>query len=136
LSTEAGKGKTPRKTPGSIATVAAERPQPAIICASKPPVECPITAGFLSKALMTSAVLVSDLLQGLLCDDLRLHPSRLNGCRIAWPIRRQRRVARLLEEIRPRVPAARQQPEPMDEDHRIIAGGVGHLDLLPLPLGN
>ena len=40
----------------SIATVAAERPRPASICASKPPVECPISAGFLSKALMISVV--------------------------------------------------------------------------------
>ena len=56
LSVENGRGRTPRKTPGSIATVAAERPRPASICASKPPVECPITAGFLSKALMISVV--------------------------------------------------------------------------------
>ena len=56
LSAEAGRGSTPRKGPGSIATVATERPRPATICASKPPVECPMTAGFLSKALMISVV--------------------------------------------------------------------------------
>jgi hypothetical protein len=56
LSVEAGSGRTPRKTPGSIATVAAERPRSAIMYASKPPVECPMTAGFLSRAAMTSAV--------------------------------------------------------------------------------
>ena len=46
----------PRKIPGSIATVATERPRPASICAIRPPVECPTTAGFLSKAVMTSVV--------------------------------------------------------------------------------
>ena len=40
----------------AAATVAADRPRPASICASKPPVECPMTAGFLSRALMISAV--------------------------------------------------------------------------------
>jgi hypothetical protein len=39
LSAEAGRRQHARKTPGSIATVAAERPPPASICASKPPVE-------------------------------------------------------------------------------------------------
>ena len=56
LSTEAGRGRTPRKTPGSIATVAADSPRPASICASKPPVECPMTAGLWSRALMISVV--------------------------------------------------------------------------------
>src|SRR6516165_9995438 len=55
-STEAGRGSTPRKTPGSIATVAAARPRPASICASKPPVECPMIAGLLSRASMISVV--------------------------------------------------------------------------------
>src|SRR5215472_4716390 len=37
-----GNGRTPRKTPGSIATVAADRPRPASICATRPPVApCP-----------------------------------------------------------------------------------------------
>jgi hypothetical protein len=56
LSTEPGGGRAPRRTPGSIATVTAERPRPASICASRPSVECPITAGFSSNALMTSVV--------------------------------------------------------------------------------
>jgi hypothetical protein len=34
---------TPRNTPGSIATVAAESPRPASVWASSPPVECPMT---------------------------------------------------------------------------------------------
>jgi hypothetical protein len=56
LSVEKGNGKTPRNTPGSMATVAAESPQPASIWANNPPVECPITAGFFSSLLTTPAV--------------------------------------------------------------------------------
>jgi hypothetical protein len=56
LSVERGSGRTPRNTPGSIATVAAESPRPASIWANKPPVECPSTAGFRSSLPITSAV--------------------------------------------------------------------------------
>ena len=38
----------PRNGAGSIATVAAASPRPAMICASRPPNEWPITTGFLS----------------------------------------------------------------------------------------
>jgi hypothetical protein len=55
-SVETGSGSTPRNGPGSIATVAAERPRSAMSWASRPPVECPITAGFLSSVSMTFAV--------------------------------------------------------------------------------
>jgi len=53
---EIGNGSTPRKGPGSIATETAANPRPAIIWVSSPPVECPITAGFLSSFPITSAV--------------------------------------------------------------------------------
>ena len=56
FSADSGSGSTPRKGPGSIATVAAERPRSAIIWPSRPPVECPITAGFFSSCPITSAV--------------------------------------------------------------------------------
>ena len=56
LSAEIGSGSTPRNAPGSIATVAADRPRPARIWASSPPVECPSTAGFLLSFPITSAV--------------------------------------------------------------------------------
>jgi hypothetical protein len=36
---EIGSGSTPRNGPGSIATVAADKPRSAMICASSPPVE-------------------------------------------------------------------------------------------------
>src|SRR5207342_1660829 len=56
LSVDRGSGRTPRNTPGSMATVAAESPRPASIWANNPPVECPITAGFFSSLPITSAV--------------------------------------------------------------------------------
>ena len=52
---EIGRGSTPRNGAASTATVAAESPLPATICASNPPNECPMTAGFLTSAPMTSA---------------------------------------------------------------------------------
>ena len=55
-SAETGSGSTPRKGPGSIATVAADSPRSAIIWASRPPVEWPITAGFFVSLPITSAV--------------------------------------------------------------------------------
>jgi hypothetical protein len=56
------------------------------------------------------------------------------------------RVAVVLEQADPLVPAARQQPEPIDEDDRRLAARVGFIDLAllalrdsamvaPLPLG-
>jgi hypothetical protein len=38
-----------------MATEAAERPRPAMICVSRPPKEWPMTAGFLSSLPITSA---------------------------------------------------------------------------------
>src|SRR5262249_32199223 len=56
LSTENGSGSTPRKTPGSIATVTADRPRPASLSARRPPVEWPRIAGFLFRPWMTCVV--------------------------------------------------------------------------------
>jgi hypothetical protein len=77
---------------------------------------------------------IGDLPQGLLGEHIRVRPSLVNRFRIVWPVRRQWRVAGLLEEVRPVGPAARQQPQAVDEDDRGIARGVGRLDLPPLPL--
>jgi len=77
---------------------------------------------------------VDDLLQGLLGEDVRVRPSLFNRFRIVWPVRRQGRVAGLLEEVGPVGPAARQQPEAVDEDDRGVASGVGRLDLPVLSL--
>ena len=58
------------------------------------------------------------------------------GQRRAEQQRENRPDPGLREEVRPGGPAARQQPEPVDEDDRGGAGGVGRLDLPALPLGN
>jgi hypothetical protein len=50
-----GSGSTPRNGAGSIATVAADSPRPAMICASNPPNEWPMTAGFLSSLRMSAS---------------------------------------------------------------------------------
>ena len=72
---------------------------------------------------------VGNLLQRLLGEDVRVRPRLVNGFRIVWPVRRERHVTGLLEEVRPVGPAARQQPEAVDEDDRSGAGGVCRLDL-------
>src|SRR5205085_4212700 len=72
---------------------------------------------------------IGDLLQGLLGKDIRVRPGRFNRLRIVWPVRRQRRIAGLLEEVRSTGPAARQHPESVDEDDRGIPGRVCRLDL-------
>jgi hypothetical protein len=54
LSAESGSGSTPRNGAESMATDAAASPRPATIIVSRPPKECPITAGFFSSLLITS----------------------------------------------------------------------------------
>ena len=92
--------------------------------------------GFLSRRLDDLGGVIGDLLQGLLGEDVRVRTGLFNRCRIVWPVRRQRRVAGLLEEVRPVVPAARQQPEAVDEDDRRRRRRIRALDLLELPLGD
>src|SRR5262245_2131815 len=79
---------------------------------------------------------VGNLLQRLLGEHVRVRPRPFNRFRIVWPVRRQRRVTGLLEQVRPVGPAARQQPQAVDEDDRSGAGGVCRLDLPALPLRN
>src|SRR5215212_1307203 len=69
---------------------------------------------------------VGNLLQGLPCEDLRV--GRARG--------RYTGVAVLLEQTDPVVPAARQQPEPVDEDDRRLPARVGLIDLALLALGD
>jgi hypothetical protein len=61
---------------------------------------------------------VGNLLQRLVGEDVRVRPRLFNRFGIVRPVRRQRRVTRLLEEVCPVGPAARQQPEAVDEDDR------------------
>ena len=66
---------------------------------------------FLVQGIDDLGGVIGDLLQGLLGEDVRVRPCLFNGLRIVWPVRRQRRVTGLLEEVRPVGPAARQRPE-------------------------
>src|SRR4029453_2701052 len=59
---------------------------------------------------------VGDLLQRLLGENVRVRAGLLDGLRIVRPVRGERRIARLAEKLPPGVPAARQQPEAVDED--------------------
>jgi hypothetical protein len=91
---------------------------------------------FLVQGIDDLGGVIGDLLQGLLGEDVRVRPGLFNRFRIVWPVRRQRRVAGLLEEVRPVGPAARQQPKAVDEDDRGVIRGVRRLDLAVLSLGN
>jgi len=55
LSEDSGSWRMPRNGAASIATVAAESPRPAMICASRPPNEWPMTAGLRLRRPMTAA---------------------------------------------------------------------------------
>src|SRR3954453_2604689 len=79
---------------------------------------------------------VRNLLQGLPCEDLRVGAGFLDRFRVVRPRGRYTRVAVLLEQTDPVVPAARQQPEPVDEHDRRLAARVGLTDLALLALGD
>ena len=80
--------------------------------------------------------MVGNLLQGLLREGLGVGAGFLDRFRVVRPGGRHTRVAVLLEQTDPVVPAARQQPEPMDEDDRRLAARVGLIDLALLALGD
>src|SRR3954462_14143782 len=79
---------------------------------------------------------VGNLLQGLLREDVGVGARFLDRFRVVWPGGRYTRVAVLLEQTDPLVPAARQQPKPVDEDNRRLAARVGLIDLALLALGD
>jgi len=76
---------------------------------------------FLVQGIDDLGGVIGDLIQGLPGEDARVRPGLFNRFRIVWPVRRQRRVTGLLEEVRPVGPAARQQPQAVDEDDRGVA---------------
>jgi len=78
---------------------------------------------------------VGNLLQRLVGEDVRVRLRLFNRFRIVWPVRRQRRVTGLLDEVRPVRPAARQHAETVDEDDRVVPD-VFRLDLPALPHRN
>src|SRR5687768_11748373 len=77
---------------------------------------------------------VGNLLQGLLREDIGVSAGFLDRFGVVRPRWRHTRVAVVLEQTDPAVPAAWQQPEPMDEDDRRLAVRVGFIDLALLAL--
>src|SRR3954462_10320752 len=77
---------------------------------------------------------VGNLLQRLLREDVGVGAGFLDRFRVIRPGGRYTRVAVLLKQTDPVVPAARQQPEPMDEDDRRLGTRVGLRDLALLAL--
>src|SRR5918999_1274099 len=103
-----GSGRTPRNGPGSIVTEPADHRRG----------------------------VVGDPLQRLPREHLGVGARFLDRLRVVRPGRRHTRVAVLLEQADPVVPAARQQPKPMDEDDRSPAARVGLIDLTLLAVGD
>ena len=74
-------------------------------------------------------VVVGHLADRLVREDLRVCVRLLDGVGIVGPAGQQWCVPRLLEHLGPALPAARQQPETVDEDDRGAAGRVAVGDL-------
>jgi hypothetical protein len=110
-----GSGRTPREGAGSTATVAADSPRPARICASRPPKEWPMMAGLVSSFLDDLLLVGGDVADALAGENAGIFPGQFDGGRIVGPARSDRAVAGLLEERDPVVPAAVQQPQPVHE---------------------
>jgi hypothetical protein len=75
-------------------------------------------------------IVIGDLADGLVREDLGARVRLLDGLRVVGPAGRERRIARGLEELGPAIPAARQQPEAVDEDDGDLAGRVAARDLV------
>ena len=87
--------------------------------------------GWLLVELLDHAVeMVGDVLDRLAREHARVRLCLRDGLGIVWPARSERRVAGLLEERLPAVPAARQQPQSVDENDRRAPRRVGVVDLL------
>ena len=95
-----------------------------------------MTTGFLSSLRDDLVEVVGDLADGLVGEHLGVRVGLLDRLGVVGPAGRQRRVAGLLEDRRPAVPAARQQPQAVDEHDRLQAGRVRARDLLGLVLGD
>ena len=75
-----------------------------------------MTTGLLVELADDLVEVVGDLADGLVGEHLGVGVGLLDGLGVVRPARRERGVAGLLEERRPAIPAARQQPEAVDED--------------------
>jgi hypothetical protein len=88
--------------------------------------------GLLAQPADHLGVVVGDLPDGLVREDLGMGVRLGDRLGIVGPAGRERRVAGLLEDGGPAVPAARQQPEAVDEHDGRLAGSVRALDFLGL----
>jgi hypothetical protein len=92
--------------------------------------------GLLLQAADDFLDVVGDLPDRLAREDVRVRLGLLDRVRIVGPARGERDVAGLLEVPRPAVPAAGEEPQAVDEDHRLEARCVRPLDLLGLLIGD
>ena len=95
-----------------------------------------MTAGFLSSAPITSAKWSATCPTVLWAKTSGLALASSTVCGIVGPAGRDGRVAGLLEDPGPAVPAAGQQPQAVDEDDGLQAALVGARDLLALAGGD
>jgi len=75
-------------------------------------------------------VVIRGLLDALVGKDLRVVLGLLDGVRVIGPAWRERGVALLFEQLAPAVPAAREEPQAVDEHDRLLPLRVGAVDLL------
>ena len=94
-----------------------------------------MTAGFVGQLRDHAGEVVGNLANRLVREHLRVRLRLLDRLRVVRPARRERGVAGLLEQRGPPIPAAREQPQAVDEHDRCLAGAVGLVDLLLLVLG-
>ena len=105
-------------------------PRPARICASRPPNEWPMRAGFFLSPRMISSKWSATCPIGLVREHVGLRVRLIDGLGVVGPARDERGVAGLFEDRRPAVPTAGQQPEAVDEDGGLPSRRVCALHLL------
>src|SRR5258707_791067 len=79
---------------------------------------------------------VRDLADGLVREDLGMRVCLGHSLGIVRPAGSECGIAGLLEDHRPAIPTAGQQPEAMNEDYGLSPGRIGIFDLLHLMLGD
>jgi hypothetical protein len=105
------------------------QPAPGEDLGEQPAEGVPDERGLLAQLPDQLGDVVDDLAHRLVGEGIGVRPSLLDGLGVIRPRRSQRRVPGLLEQPRPAVPAARQEPEPVDEDDRGMSGGLCLVDL-------
>jgi hypothetical protein len=81
-------------------------------------------------------VMSRDLTDRLAREHLGVSLGLLDRLGVIRPPGRKGRITGLLEQLRPAIPTARQQPWPVNQHHRLAARRVSTRDLLGLLLGD